>query len=165
MKHKMTKLLIAISVFTLTQPLWAENHTGFDRIQSLVGDWQGTLPDGNPIDITYREISGGAIVEVYHSTDPMWWNMSSVYHADTDKVIMSHYCSWGNHPRMTATPQPANDKELAFMFLDITSTQPENGYMHNATFQFDDQDHFSHHWTWREDGKDTLLTLRMERKK
>lgn len=146
---------------------WSE-HTvpiAFNKIKSLVGDWQGTLPDGKSIDISYREISGYVILEVYHSTDPMWWNMSSVYHADVDKVIMSHYCSWGNHPRMTSQPLSSDGTVLDFNFLDMTETAPDHGYMHNVSFHFQDEDHFSHHWVWRENGQDKPLVVTMARKK
>jgi hypothetical protein len=142
----------------------AEEGSHFDTLKMLVGEWRGTLPDGNPIDISYRQISGGAIIEEYHSTDPMWWNMSSVYHPDTDKIIMSHYCSWGNHPRMTAEYSKIQDNKIAFQYLDIARTQPDNGYMHNATIHIQDQDHFTHQWIWRENGNDTPLTLHLQRK-
>lgn len=138
---------------------------GFNKIKSLIGTWSGTLPDGNKIEITYEEISGGAILEKYHSQDPMWWNMSSVYHLDKDKILMTHYCSWGNHPRMQSRHANIDEdlKQIAFKFKDIAQNQPEKGYMHNLTFEFQDQDHLAHHWTWREKGKDTPLKLTLIR--
>ena len=151
-------------LLVLTCGAHAAQYSGFEKIKSLVGSWQGTLPDGKPIDISYREINGGAIVEIYHSKDPMWWNMSSVYHAGADRIIMNHYCSWGNHPRMTARFEPAQKDRLKFRFLDMTTTASENGYMHDNTIYFEDDNHISHHWIWREKGKDTPLVLKLERK-
>lgn len=139
--------------------------SGFERIKLLVGDWQGTLPDGKPIDISYRMINGGMILEQYHSKNPMWWNMSSAYHLDNNKIMMTHYCSWGNHPRMSAIVPSGDVTKLQFNFIDMTQTQPSNGYMHNSAFNFQDRDHFTHHWTWRDKGKDTPLMLALKRKK
>src|SRR5688572_30453644 len=95
-----------------------EAKKGFAKIESLVGEWQGKLPDGNNIEISYERINGGAIVERYRSTDPMWWNMSTAYHLDHEKIMMSHYCSWGNHPRMSAIVESTDAKQIDFNFLD-----------------------------------------------
>ncbi len=136
----------------------------FRKLRSLAGEWHGTLPSGEPIRITYEEINGGAVVERYRSTDPMWWNMSSAYHLDGERILMTHFCSWGNHPRMSASPAHATAVDsLEFEFLDMARNEPSNGYMRNVTFEFEDEDHLEHHWTWREDGEDTPLTLSLER--
>lgn len=139
--------------------------TGFEKIRSLIGEWDGTLPDGKPIKISYQEISGGAIVEIYHSQDPMWWNMSSAYHRDKEKIMLTHFCSWGNHPRMAAIVPTGAIKRLEFDFIDITKTQPQNGYMRNVAFEFKSEDHILHHWLWQEQDKQVPLTLTLKRKK
>lgn len=163
MKYTLTAIFLSAC---LLQPAVAADEAApaaFEKLQSLVGDWRGELPDGNWIVITYERINGGAIVERYRSSDPMWWNMSSAYHLDNDRIIMTHYCSWGNHPRMTTQANQASVHKLAFNFLDMAENKPENGYMREVTFEFEDEDHFKHHWTWREDGEETPLTLVLER--
>lgn len=159
-------VLFCIFVLSLP-PAAAENRTlaGFEKIRSLVGEWEGTLPDGNTMRVTYEEINGGVIEERYRSQDPMWWNMSTVYLLDNGRIMMAHYCSWGNHPRMTAVVPDGETDRLDFKFLDMVATQPENGYMENVSFHFQDNDHFTHHWLWREKGKETPLALTMVRKK
>jgi len=139
-------------------------NPGFQQLKSLVGEWRGKLPDGNFIDISYQEINGGAIEERYHSKDPMWWNMSSVYHLDVDKIIMSHYCSWGNHPRMTAHFYDDQTKQLEFSFIDISMNKPDNGYMSHLTYSFQDENNFTHLWVWNQGGKKTPLLLTLVRK-
>src|SRR5690242_2871368 len=93
---------------------------GFEKIRALVGEWEATQPDGKLMRVTYEEINGGAIEERYRSDDPMWWNMSTVYYLDKDRIMMAHYCSWGNHPRMTATVPDGKIDTLDFKFLDMT---------------------------------------------
>ena len=143
----------------------APNST-FDKIESLLGVWQATLPDGNKMDISYKEMNGGAILETYHSQDPMWWNMSSVYHKDNDRILLSHYCSWGNHPRMNSKVGIVdnNNNTIDFKFVDLVENAPDKGHMHHLKITFTDEDHISHQWIWREKGKDTPLTLTLERK-
>lgn len=162
------KRIIHILIFSAAlslQPAIAGNPNvdGFEKLRSLVGEWETTLPDGKTMRITYEEINGGVIEERYRSEDPMWWNMSSIYYLDNDRIMMSHYCSWGNHPRMTATPGDETN-QLDFRFLDMTYTQPENGYMKHVSFDFEDHDHITHHWVWHEQGKETPLTLTLVRK-
>lgn len=157
-------LLVIIALLANSTIANDKTESGFKQLKLLLGDWRGKLPNGNFIDVSYQEINGGAIVERYHSKDPMWWNMSSVYHKDVDKIIMSHYCSWGNHPRMTAKMPEGPVRKLEFSFADIAMTEPDNGYMRDLTFNFQDKDHFTHRWVWHEDGEDTVLHLTMERK-
>lgn len=140
-------------------------RTAFSKLQSLIGEWHGKLPDGDPIEITYEQINGGAIVERYRSRDPMWWNMSTVYHRDKDKIVMSHYCSWGNHPRMEKVMQTGRAERIDFELIDLAENQPENGYMRNFVIVFVDRDHLVHRWTWRENGTDTPLKLTLSRAK
>ena len=115
-----TKTLLACLaglLLTVAMPLvqaQADKNTkaGFEKLRSLVGEWQATLPDGKLMRVSYAEINGGAIEERYRSKDPMWWNMSTVYHLDKNRIMMTHYCSWGNHPRMTAIVPDLPEKRL-----------------------------------------------------
>jgi hypothetical protein len=138
---------------------------GFEKIRALVGEWEATQPDGKLMRVTYEEINGGAIEERYRSEDPMWWNMSTVYYLDNDRIIMAHYCSWGNHPRMTATVPEGRIDTLDFRFLDMARTRPDNGYMKHASIQFGDKDHFSHRWVWDDKDGEKPLLLTLVRKK
>ncbi len=138
---------------------------GFEKLRSLEGDWAGTLPDGNPIEISYQIINGGAVLERYRSKDPMWWNMSTVYHLNNSAIVMSHYCSWGNHPRMKASSITVSTKQLDFDFIDLAENIPSNGHMRDLAIKFVDDNNLIHNWVWREKEKDTPLTLTLARKK
>lgn len=156
-------LLLAQHSLATTNIEQAKN--GFAKIQSLVGQWQGKLPNGDDIEISYEQINGGAIVERYRSKDPMWWNMSTAYHLDNEKIMMSHYCSWGNHPRMSAAVETTEIEKIDFNFIDIAKNEPDNGYMRDLVIEFIDSDHLVHYWQWRQDGKDTPLKLTLTRVK
>ena len=160
--------IVAVCLLFVAPLSFAEINTSstFNKIESLVGVWQATLPDGKKMDISYKEMNGGTILETYHSQDPMWWNMSSVYYKDNDRILLSHYCSWGNHPRMNSKVGMVDNKNnsIEFNFVDLVENAPEKGHMHHLKIVFTDEDHISHQWIWREKGKDTPLSLTLVRK-
>ncbi len=165
-----TSVHLSLLAFCLAVPLTAlpaeertNDQKSFDKIRSMVGQWHGELPDGNDIVITYEEINGGAIIERYRATDPMWWNMSTAYHLNSDRIMMSHFCSWGNHPRMSAASRTPDTGRIDFDFIDIAYNEPDNGFMRDLVIEFVNDDRVKHHWTWSEDGVDTELTLILTR--
>jgi hypothetical protein len=54
--------------------------------------------------VSYQLISGGAAImeRIMPPNEP---SMVSIYHLDGDKLMMTHYCSAGNQPRMQAEAQ------------------------------------------------------------
>ena len=74
----------------------------FNQLKKLVGNWKGTqeTPEGKrEVVVEYHLTSAGtALVEqIFPGTEH---EMMSVYHVDSDKVIMTYYCAFGNQPRM-----------------------------------------------------------------
>ena len=49
--------------------------------------------------------------------------MVSVYHADGKDVVMTHYCAFGNQPKMKLDPA-SKDNELKFVFAGGTNLDP-----------------------------------------
>lgn len=160
-------LLCFVQIILLTISCHSYSDTssseGYEKLKSLSGDWNGTLPDGKLINISYEVINGGVVLERYHSKDPMWWNMSTAYHLRNDHIVMSHYCSWGNHPRMQASATEKNVQKIDFDFIDLAQNEPKNGYMRDLSIEFVDQNHLIHRWVWREKGKDVPLLLTLVR--
>ncbi len=165
------KYLFICSLFFSLYPHTATSNersapavAAFEKLKLLAGNWQGTLPDGKPITISYEQIRGGAILEIYHSPDPIWWNMSTAYHLANQHIVMTHYCGWGNHPRMRASPSATeNIDQLEFSFMDITHNRQDKGYMQQLNVRFDGNSKLSHHWIWREGDKETALELHLTR--
>jgi hypothetical protein len=138
---------------------------GFDKLKSLAGQWQATLPDGKIHKVIYEVASGGsALVETLIPPDEP--SMMSIYHMDGDKLAMTHYCSAGNQPRMLAVVTEADIKSLRFVLVDATNLAgPSDGHMQSLTIRFKDSAHIRHEWTWREGGKDNLSVFDFERKR
>ncbi len=138
---------------------------GFDRLRSLVGEWQGTGSDGKAVHLVYTLTSGGSAV--MEQIDPEGdHSMVTMYHRDGDRLMLTHYCSTGNQPRMRAGKPPADGKSLTFSFVDATNlAKPSDPHMVKVVMNFADEDHFTEEWTFHGSEKDQTMVFRLERKK
>ena len=139
-------------------------NAGFDRIKGLVGDWQGAGKDGKPVTINYTLVAdGSALMETLnHGQDSP---MVTMYYPDGARLMMTHYCSAHNQPRMRADAQGAEPKALTFNFVDATNlSSPSEGHMERLVVSFIDLDHFSQEWTFKAKGQKQVDLFSLERK-
>ncbi len=137
---------LATSAATAAQPVDAT--AAFERLKTLVGNWEAPIKDGK-MTVTYELVAGGAAVV---EKDSM--NMITVYHLDGDRLMLTHYCMAGNQQRMQARKFDPQTGELDFQFLDATNMKSASaGHMHNAKLRFIDGDHFSAAWQFYEKGE------------
>jgi hypothetical protein len=134
------------------------------QLKALAGTWQAKTPDGKVTRATYEVDAGGsAVVERLEGMGEA--PMITVYYPDGAHVMLTHYCTAGNQPRMR-TAGAASGKDLNFAFVDATNLKsPADGHMHALKFTFTDADHFSQVWTMRVAGKETPYTFNFERAK
>jgi hypothetical protein len=161
-------LLLVVTLITLSSnSVMAQSKatTGFEKLKSLVGEWEGKAQDGRQLNVTYQIVSGGsALIETLQSANEP--SMVTLYHLDGDRLMATHYCSAGNQPRMLAQPTAGELKDLDFKFVDVTNlAKPRAGHMRNLAVTFEDKDHIKQVWTFRMDGKDEKTTFNLERKK
>lgn len=128
-------------------------NPGFDKLRTLVGQWEGKNSRGVAVRVNYALTSGDSvlmetIVPVGEGT------MVSMYHLDGDRLMMTHYCGAGNQPRMRAGQVSAAAREIAFAFQDATNLpSPDAGHMVGMTLAWQSKGRITHVWTWREKGK------------
>jgi hypothetical protein len=125
----------------------------FARLKTLVGEWEGNLPDGKgKAHLSYELTGAGTVLVERDSTDQMP-GMMTMYHLDGDRLILTHYCMAGNQPRMQARAFNPETGEIKFQFLDATNlANPKAGHMHNATLRVVDHDHVVAAWQFFEGG-------------
>jgi len=162
------RTLLALLVFAaLTGPVLAQNSAeeAFGKLKSLEGVWEGNDMEGNRSEVTYRVVSDGhAVLETIGGKEEP--GMVTVYHLDGKKLMMTHYCSAGNQPRMTASALSENGASLNFSFLDITNLKtPSDGHMAGLKLSFLDDDHIAATWTWEKEGKKMPYKFKLERQK
>jgi hypothetical protein len=156
MKWFITLSLILFAVAMPLQRAQADNPKppDFGPLASLVGEWQGKDPEGKPMTASYHWTGGGmSLVETLTMAEKP--AMMTMYHTDKGSLMLTHYCKLGNQPRMRAAMPEGNAKRLAFNFVDATNlAKPTDAHMHNMSFTFRDQDHFTQEWILSEDGKE-----------
>jgi hypothetical protein len=161
--HLLALGAIAIGGFAARAGAQAKPTSGFDRLKTLVGTWEAAAPQGGTLTNTIRLVSNGtALEETFQSAEAD--QMVTLYTADGNRLAMTHYCAAGNQPRMETLAVTGDQKEFDFSFTGITNlTNPNSGHMRHLLIQIADQDHFTEQWTWRENGKDRITTIRFRR--
>ncbi len=144
---------------------FAKTIPEFESMKSLVGEWRGTSMNGKPATVTYTLVSdNSALMEGLVMGGES--EMVTMYHPDGDHLMMTHYCSAHNQPRMRSQTVPVGSKSITFDFVDVTNlSAPDAGHMRKLVVTFGDKDHFTQEWTWREKGKENTVVIHFERKK
>jgi hypothetical protein len=122
-----------------------------EALKKLAGRWEGKAKMGDqeiPVTIVYEVTAGGtAVFEKLFPGQPH--EMVSVYVAEgerSDKVVMTHYCAGGNHPKMALKKSDA--KGLAFEMTGSEGLRsPKEPHMHAMSVAFLDADHIRESWT------------------
>ncbi len=92
--------------------------------------------------------------------------MVTLYHPDGERLMMTHYCLANNQPRMRAAAAGSEPKKISFAFVDAANLpSPAAGHMHALELAFQDNDHFTQTWTWREKGQERQEVFQLTRKK
>ena len=137
----------------------------FEKMKSLVGKWQGKSLDGNAAKVSYTLVSdNSALMEKLAMGGES--EMVTIYHPDGDYLMMTHYCSAHNQPRMRSQKVSGEKKDIIFDLVDVTNlSAPDAGHMRKLVVTFVDRDRFTQEWTWREKGKDNTVVIHFEREK
>src|SRR3989442_2479377 len=99
----------------------AKPNYGFVKMKALVGAWQGTAKDGKSVKVTYSLVAdGSAVMETLEPGNES--AMITMYHPDGSRVMMTHYCSAHNQPRMRAEAASADPKSRTFNFVYATNS-------------------------------------------
>lgn len=154
MRHAIGTTLFAMFVL-LASPAYPQSkgNAGFDKLKSLVGNWEGATPKGEKFTTSWRLVSNGTALEET-SNGPEDTQMVTLYTPDGARLAMTHYCAAGNQPHMETGSAAGNQKEYDFSFVSATNlSSPSAGHMQRLVVQLQDNDHFTETWTWREGDK------------
>src|SRR5215469_3792962 len=142
-----TFLLASVAAFAQS-----DAQSTFERLQTLNGTWEGKSSQGDPLRVTFRQTSGGTAI--LSELTGKGEDMITMFHMDNNRVLMTHYCSAGNQPRMQASMSP-DGKTITFTFVDATNlATPKSGHMNSLVITMPDADHHSEDWTFAADGKE-----------
>ena len=145
-------------------------NAGLEKMKKLAGTWLAADKDGKPTDQVVSVIKvtagGSAVHETLFPGQPH--EMVSIYTADGQDLIMTHYCVLGNQPRMKADPKsPPN--QIVFRFAGGSNLNPaKDKHMHEATLTFVGDDRIEVKGTGWENGapaKEMCCGMKLVRKK
>ncbi len=150
--------LAACAVLVLPAAGAAEGaHDAFERLKALEGTWRAERPDGDVSTKVYTVTAGGSTVsETYARQGDNDHDMLTVYHLEGDRLVLTHFCSVGNRPKMVAD---GGSKGTITFEMD-TSRGPaavglsdlDEGHMRRAVFELSSEDTMTQRWTFFQEG-------------
>ena len=137
----------------------------FDRLKTLVGEWDGTDPTGKQVEDTIRLVSNNTALEETFQSDKDN-QMVTMYTQDGNRLALTHYCSKGNQPHLETPAVTASSNEFRFAFTAAANlASNDDMHMHGMTLKIEDNDHFTETWTLMAHGKEQTETFHLTRKK
>jgi len=159
-------VLLLFAIF-INRSLLAGTHAepAFKKLQSLAGRWEGKDSHGMAAKTSFEVVASGTAVIERLDVSGME-EMVTLYSLDRDGIALVHYCPTNNQPRMRVVPSSDDAKELSFDYQGAGNlASPSTGHQHHLVLHFDDADHITETWTWRENDKDTPMVFHFSRKK
>jgi hypothetical protein len=160
---KPIRIAIALLFVLIASAAFAGSaQKSFEELKSLNGTWEGKLPGGQTAEVIYRVTANGSALmsEIKGKED-----MISMFNLDGDRVLLTHYCSAGNQPRMVASASP-DGKTITFDFLDATNlATPDAGHMARMVLSITDANHHTEEWIYTDHGKEMKEVFDLWRKK
>ncbi|HSR68604.1 MAG TPA: hypothetical protein VLU25_11755 [Acidobacteriota bacterium] len=161
MSTRVTGMITVLLLAVLTLPLWAQEEgsaqEGFELMKRLEGEWKAEVDGGESTEVSYRLYSGGtALFEHFlHApsergafASPEQAMMVSAIYVNGGRLFLDHYCTSGTQPRLAA--RRISDEMVEFEF-ETPQRGDHEGHIHRAVFRFQDDDHFTSQWTWRDE--------------
>jgi hypothetical protein len=138
----------------------------FDKLKSLVGEWEGTMNEGGkqfPATTSFRTVSDGSVVmSVLGAGTP--YEMVTMFHMDNQYLMATHYCAGHNQPRFLLVPS-SEPNALQFEFKDATNLPtPGTPHMVGVKIIFVDANHHFQDWTYLEKGQKSTSRFEFHRK-
>src|SRR5882672_8152241 len=140
-----------------------KSAAAFEKLISLVGEWEGTNSSGQ-VKATYTLVSGGsALMERLQSANEP--EMLTLYSLDGDHLLVTHYCSMGNQPQMKTATITELSGPLAFKIVQVTGMKAaDEAHMVGLILTMPDKDHFTQQWTFLDKGKTQSDLFKFTRK-
>ena len=171
MARKAMTVGLAVAAISLSGA-GAANSDVRSRLTAREGEWillDEKGADTGAVGSSFRLTSAGsALVETMFPNSADGHEMLNLYHADGERVLMTHYCAAGNQPRMEVrTTDDVNRLELRFDSITNLSSAQDH-YMHHAEYIFHGEDRLTTRWYSMKEGKvtdESPVTFELKRRK
>lgn len=140
------------------RPDGAAARAAFDRLKGLAGTWEGPSADAStgavfmPAARFEYQVTGGGSAVVEWANVGTADEMLSVFFLNGDRLVLQHYCSAANQPRMELIG--AGEDSLFFDFVGGDNLDPSvDGHIHSVRFRFHPDGRLESLWSWYEEGE------------
>ena len=153
---------IAVAAATLLLPAAAPAsdeltaEKAFQSLKALAGGWEGTASGDGSEAVAEAEATGKVVHEfevtasghvlmerMGPNTD---YEMVNMYHLDGEDLVLTHYCSSGNQPRMKFNAAASAPNRLIFDFDGGTNLETTPSHIHSAEIRLDGKDQLDSAW-------------------
>ncbi len=90
----------------------------------------------------------------------------TMYSADGDHILITHYCSTGNQPQMKTETMSGSAEKYTFTLVRVTGMKTQDeGHMVGLVLSFPDKDHLMQEWKYQNNkGKTSADLFQFKRK-
>lgn len=131
-----------------------DGRVAFAQLKTLAGDWEGNVVgQQGEYAVQYRVTSGGnAVIESLFSGTPH--EMVSVYFMNGEDLVLTHYCSAANQPRLRLDRQASSADELRFAFDGGTNFDPaKDSHVHAGRIRLLNAGQLDAEWEFFQNGQ------------
>jgi hypothetical protein len=128
----------------------SDAQTAFALLQTLSGNWLGSVTTDNPAWATDKPMAlsilvashGNALVHELNTGGPE----VTVFYIDNGRLELVHYCDFGNRPHMVARSL-VDSKVVEFDLVEFSGSD-QIGHVSHAVFTIIDSNHHVEDWTF-----------------
>ncbi len=147
----------------------------FDRLKALAGSWEGSA-SGEGGEAEAEADATGKVVHEFEVTasghvlmermgPDTEHEMVNMYHLDGADLVLTHYCSGGNQPRMKFNPTTSAPNRLVFDFDGGTNLETTPSHIHSAEIRLDGKNRLDSAWKAHEgDMEAGTMTFHLKRR-
>lgn len=135
----------AIAAFCLISAASAATTAkdAFTKMKGLVGTWEQSVGAQKFLTVYKLTGAGSALMETLGPDTPE--EMVSMYHMDSDKLLLTHYCAAQNQPTLKLVPD-SDPSVLHFVFVSGTNMKSSDMHIHELKIRFIDKNHIKEDW-------------------
>ena len=165
-------MLVLLPAAASASELTAEQ--AFERLKALAGTWTGTdsgegsaaeaEADATGVIVHEFEVTANGHVLMERMGPDTDYEMINMYHLDGSDLVLTHYCSGGNQPRMKLNTAGSTPDRLIFDFAGGTNLDKTPSHIHSAEIRLDGEDRIDSAWMAHEDDQEAgTMTFHLKR--
>ena len=122
----------------------SSGRAAFERLKTLVGEWDAPMSHGEVMKDIFRPIGAGTAIlhEEWKNGEQL---TATVFYLVGAELHADHFCDYGNQLRYVATP--SNDPDVVtFQLRDATNLDTHPRHFHSTSWRFVDATHLTQDW-------------------